>query len=396
MIGQSTLDTHQQKPRTARKQYWLRCFLITCLCLGTLLGGAAIWIRCDPAVVPEAVDVARGMFGPQAVAQIEAWAFQTQDAVRQARYRTGATQPSVQWATPATTLAPIAKATKSAGTPATANAMVPSTPPRRNLPTLDWSPYVATASGQAVLERTLVSPDPERPYVQAALVRIDLEQSLLHLVAGTQEPISPVKVARPGKIPVIDYSNLLAAFNGGFKAVNGSFGIGLGKTTLLPAHDGLATVAIYRDGSVRLGTWGSDLQAASDMVAFRQNCPLLLDHGHPTAESIIDDPVLWGKTVGNKIATSRSGLGISADGRYLFYVAGDGLTVPTLANALALAGADRGMQLDINSFWTRFVAYSSSKGGGAPVAQKLTSDMLGDSRQFIAADTRDFFYLTLR
>ncbi len=132
------------------------------------------------------------------------------------------------------------------------------------------------------------------------------------------------------------------------------------------------------------------------MIAYRQNCPLLLDGGKLTPQAETDDPRLWGWTVKNKIATWRSGLGLTADGRYLIYAAGDGLTVPTLAAALAAGGADRGMQLDINSWWTRFVTYAPASGGSGLVAQKLFDSMVGNERQFLAPDTRDFFYLTTR
>jgi len=77
-------------------------------------------------------------------------------------------------------------------------------------------------------------------------------------------------------------------------------------------------------------------------------------------------------------------------------VVGDGLTVPTLAQALVDAGADRGMQLDINSYWTRFVTYATPNAKSTPVATKLLDGMLGDAHQFLAPDTRDFFYLTER
>jgi hypothetical protein len=52
------------------------------------------------------------------------------------------------------------------------------------------------------------------------------------------------------------------------------------------------------------------------------------------------------------------------------------------------------MQLDINSWWARFVTFAPS--GSRLVAQKLLADMVGDARQFLAPDIRDFFYLTAR
>jgi hypothetical protein len=251
---------------------------------------------------------------------------------------------------------------------------------------------------QPVLERALVSPDPTRPYVETALVRIDLHLAQLHLVAGTQEPASKAHTPRPGIIPPADQrpGRLLAAFNGGFKAANGAFGMAVDGVTLLPPTQGLATLAFYRDGHISLGAWGKDIKPSADLIAYRQNCPLLLDGGAPTSFADTDDPALWGRTVKNKIATWRSGLGLSADGRYLIYAAGDGLTVPALAQALQSAGADRAMQLDINSWWTRFVTYEIDAASNRLVAQKLLEDMAGDPRQFLAPDQRDFFYVTAR
>jgi hypothetical protein len=54
------------------------------------------------------------------------------------------------------------------------------------------------------------------------------------------------------------------------------------------------------------------------------------------------------------------------------------------------------MQLDINSFWTRFVIYGSTSDGKELIAQKLLAPMVGDARQFLAPESRDFFYVTAR
>jgi hypothetical protein len=357
-------------------------------------------LHSSPALLPEAVDEARAIFGPSAVAQIESWAFQAQDGLRQARYQTTGATTHAQWAVPPAAppkLQPSSTATGAHTTPAPAPAThTEAAAPAADTTIVTWSPFVYSADGQPALERALVSPDPTRPYVETALVRMDLRATQLHLVAGALEPISSARVARPGIIPAADRKagRLLAAFNGGFKAANGDFGIYVNGVTLLPPSDGLATLAIYRDGHARIGVWGSDMNATHDMIAYRQNCPLLLDGGRLTEQANSDDPALWGKTVKNKIATWRSGLGLSADGRYLIYAAGDGLTVPTLAQALAWGGADRAMQLDINSWWARFVTFAPI--GGRLVAQKLLVDMAGDTRQFLAPDTRDFFYLTAR
>jgi len=371
-----------------------------------MLGGLAsgLWMYSSPAAAPELVDVARAIFGPGAVAQVESWAFQAQDGLRQAHYRATGNSSHTQWAAPPA--APLGARPTAAAPASSPSSTAAPTPPASSdsqsdpasASALAWSPFVYSADGQPVLERALISPDPTRPYVETALVRIDMRSTQIHLVAGTQEPISSVRTPRPGVIPVTDQrtGRLLAAFNGGFKAANGDFGIFANGVTLLPPIDGLATLAIYRDGHVRIGVWGSDMTSTPDMLAYRQNCPLLLDGGSLTAQADSDDPALWGRTVKNKIATWRSGLGLSIDGRYLIYAAGDGLTVPSLAQALAMGGADRGMQFDINSWWIRFVTYAPSSASHRLVAQKLLADMVGDARQFLVPDTRDFFYLTAR
>jgi hypothetical protein len=377
----------------------LRIVLAILVLLGLDIG---LWVYHDPELAPEAVDLARTVFGPGAVAQVESWVFQAQDGLRQARYQATGAANHAQWAAPPAA-PPRARAAAAQPTASAGSAAARATSSHTSSPTIasdgaivTWSPFVYTADGQPVLERALITPDPTRPYVETALVRIDMHVAQLHLVAGTQEPISAVHVPRPGVIPAADQraGRLLAAFNGGFKAANGAFGMFVNGATLLPPVDGLATLAIYRDGHIKMGVWGGDMTATPTMVAYRQNCPLLLDGGTLTEQANSDDPALWGKTVKNKIATWRSGLGLSADGRYLIYAAGDGLTVPSLAQALATGGADRAMQLDINSWWTRFVTYVPSSAGNHLVAQKLLSDMVGNSRQFLAPDTRDFFYLT--
>lgn len=368
------------------------------LLVSSLAAGVALYR--NPELLPEAVDTVRAIFGPSTVAQIESWAFQAQDGLRQARYQATGAATHAQWAAPPPAppqLHPSAAAPSARVLPAPApTARAGAAAPPADTNAIIWSPFVYSADGQPALERALVAPDATRPYVETALVRMDLRATQLHLVAGTQEPISSARVARPGVIPVADRKadRLLAAFNGGFKAANGDFGMYVNGVTLLQPSDGLATLAIYRDGHARIGVWGSDMTATPDMIAYRQNCPLLLDGGQLTDQANSDDPALWGKTVKNKIATWRSGLGLSADGRYLIYAAGDGLTVPSLAQALASGGADRAMQLDINSWWARFVTFAPS--GSHLVAQKLLADMVGDTRQFLVPDTRDFFYLTAR
>lgn len=410
------INRNKDAPQVLRPQRWLHHFLLIAGLVLSLVGASIVWVSANPATIPMFVDLARANYGPQLVAQIETIAFNAQDRLHQLQYQLSQATPTTAWAggavqqlsaaalAPETTMRTTLPHTAVGASHATT--IAPTAPPNTgpdtasgqadsSLLALTWSPYVVAADGTVLLERTLLAPDPDRPYVQAALVRMDLAHTQLHLVVGTTEPISSITRARPGTIPaaVLRSNTLLAAFNGGFKAANGQYGMASDGITWLAAQPGLATLALYRDGTVRLGVWGQDMQASPDMLAFRQNCPLLLDHATISSEAENPTTALWGATVGNKVATWRSGLGISADGRFLIYAVGDGLTVPSLAEALRQGGADRAMQLDINSFWTRFVTFHQQT-NQMPRAQKLLDAMQGDHQQFVAPDSRDFFYVT--
>jgi hypothetical protein len=256
--------------------------------------------------------------------------------------------------------------------------------------------------GKPVMARTTLKPDPSRAYALAAVVRIDLSRTRLHLVAGTLEPIAAPgtpRFPRPGVIPadVQADGSLLAAFNGGFKAVNGHYGMMVAGETILPPIDNLATLALYQDGSLRIGAWGRDIMPSPDLMAYRQNCPLLVDAGQVNLAVDDGSRVEWGSTVHNLDTTWRSGLGISRDGQFLIYAAGSSLTVQSLADALQTAGAYYAMQLDINSVFTIFDTFQpapDARSSHPVVAVKLLKQMVGGPRQFLVPDKRDFFYIT--
>jgi hypothetical protein len=253
-----------------------------------------------------------------------------------------------------------------------------------------------------VTARGSVKPDSTRPYAQAAVVRIDLAEVDLHFMLGTQEPVAAKgtqPVSRTGAIPVRDQlpDRLLVAFNGGFKAIHGNYGVIADGVTIITPTYGLASLAIYQDGSIDLGAWGSDINPSDNLVDLRQNCPLLVNGGeiNPTVND--GSRKEWGYTVKNLDTTWRSGIGISRDGRFLIYAAGNSLTVQSLAQALIMAGAYHAMQLDINGFYTRFAIYhaAGAKSHHSVVADKLLNQMTILPGQFLDPYDRDFFYVTL-
>jgi hypothetical protein len=255
-----------------------------------------------------------------------------------------------------------------------------------------------------LMARAIVMVDPERSYAGVALVRIDLSQLRLHIMAGFIEPAHPsgidALIPDLGMVPPPDRGTLIAAFNGGFKAVHGHYGMMVNRITLLQPQDDMATIAVFRDGSVRMGAWGRDLLASADLVEFRQNCPLLIDAGEINPALSTDARKAWGFT-NNSDVTWRTGVGITQDQSYLIYAVGNGTTAEFLAEAMQKAGATMAMQLDINQYYAHFVTYAkasiqAASQVGQLVAQPLLDKMLDMPELFITPYPRDFFYLTSR
>jgi len=129
---------------------------------------------------------------------------------------------------------------------------------------------------------------------------------------------------------------------------------------------------------------------ASDIVAVRQNGPLLVQNGQvtPFTEASKDT---WGRTVTNSMYTWRSGLGVTATGD-LLYAVGPSLVPQTLALALKSAGAVNAMQLDINPFWVRFVIFTP-QGDGTYQSISLLKNMENGGSSYLKGYQKDFFYI---
>ena len=242
-----------------------------------------------------------------------------------------------------------------------------------------------------------VRPDPQRPYAEAEVIALDPGLLQIKMVPGTIEPQPTTGLIGTGVIPQEEWGSLVAGFNGGFAAMHGKFGMMVDRKVYLPARDGIATLAVYEDGSLRMGTWGADLKQTPDMVSYRQNCPPLVENGTITAEA--GKLTLWGLSVSNELYLYRSGLGVTADGR-LLYVAGKPLSAYTLARALKDVGAIYAMQLDVDEFHVAFITYDVKPGkAGAPPSvegKKLRNDMRGFDGLFLRPFQLDFFYLLRR
>ncbi len=356
--------------------------------------------------------------GPEKIAFLENVVFTVIDQVEQVMYRvagwapmsgkpadpTAAAGQVVAAAAPTAataTTAPTATDAPAATPTDVLTATVPATqPPPSPTATSTASPSPTPAGirlAEGVRRLTPLRPDPQRPYAETEVIELDPALLQIKMIPGTVEPQPTTGLRGTGVIPREDWSSLVAAFNGGFAAMHGKFGMMVDRKVYLPARDGIATLAVYEDGSIRMGTWGTDLKLTADMVSYRQNCPPLIENGVITAET--GKLTLWGLSVANEVYLYRSGLGIRPDGK-LVYVVGKPLSAYTLARALQEAGAVYAMQLDVDEFHVVFITYDVKPGKAdePPTVEgkKLRGDMRGFDGLFLRPFQLDFFYLTRR
>lgn len=355
-----------------------------------------------PWLGPALADGARSLFGPRLVAWAEDAAYGVQD--RWDQWRHGNDAPSTYWSSGAPVPAP------SSSMPSGAAGQPPSFPPA---PARILFPNVATPEdgtwlivegmrrpdGSPIMVKTMVHPDHERPYTVLAVVAMDVGQIELHAVPGTVEPRDSTlpESKRPGTVAPADVDRLLAAFNGGFQTIHGRYGMMVDGHRLLPPQDNACTLAIYRNGHLAVAPW-TDLSATeADMAAFRQTPDCLVRRGqrHPELENMYSTS--WGAVVGGKTVIRRSAIGLSEDGKALFFGMGDALTARTLADGMMAVGAHDVAQLDVNHVFPRFVFFERTSAGGVVAGAPLCSGFSFSPGDYVRSPMpRDFFYVTRR
>ncbi|HEV8324717.1 MAG TPA: phosphodiester glycosidase family protein [Myxococcota bacterium] len=425
-------------------------------------GGAALAARPLPAPdddwVAWSVNTARDVpwIGPERIDLAKQVFFAALDGWKRFSYRPGsadeggAEEAPTVGAGPAAPLAPLAAGASPLDGPPPAVPPLPGTG-RKGEGT--WEPLafpVALPGAPPAFWSTVYRPDPERPFAWVRLVAMDPRQLDLHMVGGTEHPRSPTGFADTGVVPAAPAvrARLAAAFSGGFQAIHGGYGMITERGVLLPPKAGAATVAVARDGTIRLGSWpaapasgaagaaprgaavppgatgpasaSASAPAAAPvpefLVAVRQNLPPLLMDGvvNPTRRRT------WGFTVDKEdpVYTWRSALGATADGRLVFGV-GPSLSAETLAAAMKGAGCTWAMHLDMNISNIHFELFRPAGAGpkvppgpgvhlghvpprpGHPEdltdAVTLTTAMwLTGFPRYLTPHERDFFYVTLR
>lgn len=266
-----------------------------------------------------------------------------------------------------------------------------------------------------------VRPDPSRPESQVFVVLWDPRLVELHTMTGTREPKTATGETGPGMVPRDDATigSLAAAFNGGFQATHGEFGMMAQRIVYLPPKPYAATIAEMADGSVGFGTWPDDESIPSTMIGFRQNLTPLV------ADGLVNpyQRTWWGGVPPgwqDATRTVRTGLCLTRE-HFVAYFYGSSISADHLAKAMVSARCSYGVHLDMNPGHTGFEFYRVQKSGTLPdVEHKLDAnwetrgtvpgtsgwEFLGRRMlktmhlmhfpRYIRTDSRDFFYLTYR
>ncbi len=254
-----------------------------------------------------------------------------------------------------------------------------------------------TASGKAAVYTTFIRPDAIHTSYVVGVAWMDTKILSGQLYSGSTIPGGgPFPFTAPISGPAS--KTIVAAFNAGFRMSDANGGYFTNNKMIIPLRPGGASVVIYKDGTMNVGTWGRDFTMTPNVASVRQNLSLIVDGGKPVAGLNNPNAIAWGKTLGGTFNVFRSGLGITADGA-LVYVGGPGLSISDLADTLVRAGAVRGMELDINTDWVQYTTYTGPIGTAINGANgtNLLPSMVGNPGRFFANWwVRDFFVMSLR
>jgi len=393
----------QASDRAKKPRRWRRRLLTAAG--ASVVGTLGLWIAIHevPWLGPTLAEGARDVFGPGAVAWAEDVAYGAADQVN--LVVKGNSEPKTFWEEPAPAAVTPAGRSASVGGPSSPDGHFeppPFEPPFPEVATPAdgrWLPFLATGdeSTPAVF-RSIVHPDPKRPFAAVAVVAIDLEALELHVTAGTHEPKS-MRVpddARSGLIPKPHREHLVAAFNGGFRAAHGNYGMRADGFDYIPPRDIACTLGFYRDGRLAIRTWSELSADDAALVAYRQTPPCLAENGEPNPGLLHEFNRNWGATVSGETIIRRSAIGLDASGRILFYALGDAVTAQSIGRAMLVVGARDAAQLDVNFAYPRFVLFGE-RNGRTELTEGLIPGLSFQPTDFtVGPSRRDFFYVTRR
>ena len=401
-----------QVAHRGRRLTWKRAFLFV---IALLVVAAAALYPSRHNFTAQGADFSRKVIGDENTARVESWYFRFEDRVNKLKYRIfgadsspfASGQVRVEFIPhqPPQEIVYFIGAGAKAGTGLTPDTLgplpvqLPKTIPLRD--TLEAGEGVWTTAGlprsnptDVLMAKTFIRPDKSRPFALVGILHIDTRRVRLHMTGGTGEPGGYRGVKGPGIVPKDAYSELLAAWTGGFKGPHGNYGMYADGKEYVPLRNGLASAVVYKNGTVKLGQWGRDVAWSDDIESVRQNAVLLVDNGE-ISKRVTEGNDTWGYVNVNsaEFITWRSAVGLTKDGNLLM-AAGNSLSAETLAKALWAAGAYTAMQLDINSPYVLTSLYTPLPDGTVR-AEKFMESMPDSPMRFVRPHERDLMYVTL-
>lgn len=260
-----------------------------------------------------------------------------------------------------------------------------------------WRPIrrkVLPNTQEPLFYRTLLHPDPERPYAELHLVAVDMRRLELGMGAGYEDPHPDTGPPGSGQLPNDPElaPRVVATFNGAFKAVHGRYGMKAEGRLLVEPVKGAATVTVDKAGRVGFGTWG-EANDEAEAVAFRQNLDPLIADGQLNPH----DRRVWGDHLyGTGVAVERSALCLHKSGQILYAWATEA-TGLSLARGLLEAGCEYAIHLDMNPGHCAFLFNQvTSTRPLTALGETLDPRMRVNPTRFIRWSPKDFFYLALR
>lgn len=289
-----------------------------------------------------------------------------------------------------------------------------------------------TASGAPLFYQTFIRVDPQRAFTHVYVTLWDARQVQLGIAMGTKEPESATGETGSGEIPRDPFviSHVVAAFNGGFQAMHGEFGMMAEGRVYLPPKPYAATVAVFEDGRVGMGSWPgpgrrewdeelANSQIPRDMIAMRQNLTSVVegDVYNPWQRWWWGAAPEWAE---EQTYIPRSGLCLTREG-FMAYFWGESMGPEELGKAMLATRCVRGIHLDMNAKHTGFEFYRGFAPSVPlePLGRALSAtEFEGTDRglrgyrfrarlavatmapirfpRYLGRDPRDFFYLLRR
>jgi hypothetical protein len=259
-----------------------------------------------------------------------------------------------------------------------------------------WEPTGRTVLGTPGVYTAFMRPDPIHTSLVAGFMWMDPKLLEGVHVPGLREPAgAPQKYG--AQIPPEMRPSAVVAFNSAFRLDDARGGFWDEGTEVRPLEHGQASLTVDTDGRVDVVAWGRDRTIDANLAQVRQNLALLVDGGVSAAGLDSEATTKWGATVGNEVLVWRSGIGVDRNGG-LIYVAGPGLSVNQLAELFLRAGAERAMELDINSDWTTAYIFEQTDpdDAGAIIGNKLLPDMKRGGDRYLVPGERDFVTMVAR